>query len=113
MLPVRRRWPMAVKLSGVEPGGRRREVEVRAGGGPAVVGGGGTQTGPDWVHFDVTEGGGPMVVVEHAGKETALPEMAAKFLDGVAVGGVLAVDVHHEEGDRIRAIASDNEVKVI
>ena len=111
--PVSRRWPMALELSGIEPGGRRREVEVRAGRGPAVVGGGGTQTGPDWVHFDVAEGGGPMVVVEHAGKETTLPEMAAKFLDGVAVGGVLAVDVHHEEGDRIRAIASDNEVKVI
>ena len=54
-----------------------------------------------------------MVVVKNAGKETALPEMTAKFLGGVAVGGVLAVDVHHEEGDSVGAIANDNEVKVV
>ena len=58
-------------------------------------------------------GGGPLVVVKNAGKEAALPEMTAKFLGGVAVGGVLAVDIHHKEGDGIRAIASGDEVEVI
>ena len=54
-----------------------------------------------------------MVVVEDAGEETTLPEMTAKFLGGVAVGGVLAVDVHHEQGDGVRAITGGDEVKVI
>ena len=111
--PVRRRWPMALELSGIEPGGRRREVEMCAGGGPAVVGGVGRKAGPDGVHFDVAEGGGPMVVVKNAGEEAALPEMTAKFLGGVAVGGVLAVDVHHKEGDGVGAITGDDEVEVI
>ena len=71
------------------------------------------EAGPDGVHFDVTEGGGPMVVVEDAGEETTLPEMTAKFLGGVAVGGVLAVDVHHEQGDGVRAITGVDEVEVI
>ena len=39
--------------------------------------------------------------------------MTAKFLGGVAVGGVLAVDVHHEQGDGVRAITDGDEVKVI
>ena len=54
-----------------------------------------------------------MVVVEDAGEETTLPKMTAKFLGGVAVGRVLAVDVHHEQGDGVGAIANDNEVKVV
>ena len=31
----------------------------------------------------------------------------------MAVGGVLAVDVHHKEGDGVRAIAGGDEVEVI
>ena len=84
-----------------------------AGGRPSVVLGSLGHAGPNGVHFDVTEGGGPMVVVEDAGEETTLPEMTAKFLGGVAVGGVLAVDVHHEQGDGVRAITGGDEVKVI
>ena len=51
----------------------RREAEMRAGGGPAVVLGSLGHAGPNGVHFDVPEGGGPMVVVEDAGEETTLP----------------------------------------
>ena len=36
-----------------------------------------------------------------AGEKATLPGMAAKFLGGVAVGGVLAIDVHHKEGDGV------------
>ena len=104
---------MPLDLSRVEPGGRRREVEMCAGGGPAVVGCVGRKASPDGVHFDVAEGGGPMVIVKNAGKETALPEMTAKFLGGVAVGGVLAINVHHKEGDGVGAITGDDEVEVI
>ena len=117
--PVRRGRPVpleltsAVRIEWVEPSRRRHEAEVCAGRGPAVVLGGLGQAGPDGIHFDVAEGGGPMVVVEDAGEETTLPEMTAKFLGGVAVGGVLAVDVHHEQGDGVRAITGGDEVKVI
>ena len=84
-----------------------------AGGGPAVVLGSLGYAGPNGVHFDVPEGGGPMVVVEYAGEETTLPKITAKFFGGVAVGRVLAVDVHHEQGDGVRAITGGDEVKVI
>ncbi len=83
-----------------------------AGGGPTVIGRVGREAGLDWVHLDVAEGGGPMVVVEDAGEEATLPEMTAKFLGGVAVGGVLPVDVHHEQGNGVRAVGDGDEVEV-
>ena len=36
-----------------------------------------------------------------------------EVLGGVAVGRVLAVDVHHEPGDGVRAITGGDQVKVI
>ena len=110
-LPVRWGGPAALELGGVEPDGRRFQAEVGAGGGPAVVSGGGGEASPDGV--DIAEGGGPVGVVEDAGEEAPLPEVAAPFLSGVAVAGVLAIDVHHEEGDGVRAIAGGDQVEVV
>jgi hypothetical protein len=52
-------------------------------------------------------------MVEHAGEEAALPEASGKALGGVAVGGIDAVDVHHEEGDGVGPVAGGDEVTVL
>ena len=58
---------MAVELSGVEPRAWPLNAEMIAGGGPAVIGSGGSEAGADGIHFDRAKGGGPMGVVDDAG----------------------------------------------
>ena len=55
----------------------------------------------------------PMGVVQNAGVETVLPNVAGGALRGIAVGGVLAVQVHHEERDGIGPVTDGDQVKVI
>lgn len=111
--PIARRWSTGLELFGVEPVRGGFEPEMRAGGGPAMVFGAFDDAGADGIQFDVAQGGGPMVTVEQAGEEAALPEPAGAALGGVAVGGVEAVDVHHEEGDGVGAVAGGDQVVVV
>ena len=43
-------------------------------------------------------------VVEDAGVETVLTNVASGALGGIAVGGVLAIQVHHEERDQMKVM---------
>ena len=67
----------------------------------------------DGVHFDVTERGFPMGVVQHAGVKAALPDSAGVVMGDVAMGGVEAVDVHHEQRDGVRTVTGGDQVEVI
>ena len=53
-----------------------------------------------------------MGVVEDAGVEASLPELSGAAFEGVAISGVAAVNVHHEERDGIGLIAHRNQVEV-
>ena len=68
--------------------------------------------GADGVPSDVAESGLPMRILD-AGADTGLPNVAADALRGVAVRGILAVQVHHEKRDGIGPVADGDEVKVI
>jgi len=52
-------------------------------------------------------------VVEDAGVETVLTNVASGALGGIAVGGVLAIQVHHEERDGIGPVADGDQMKVM
>ena len=71
------------------------------------------ETGADGIQVDVAEGCFPVRGVQHAGVEASLPEVAGGAADGIAVGGVLAVEVHHEERDGVGAVTDGDLVVVI
>ena len=57
--------------------------------------------------------GFPMGGVEDTGVEAALPKVAGGPLEGVAIFGILAVQVHHETGNGLAAITDGDEMEVI
>ena len=67
----------------------------------------------DGVEFHVTESGGPVVGIEHGGVEAALPEVASVAVDGIAIGGVEAAQVHHEKRNGIGLVADGDQMEVI
>ena len=50
---------------------------------------------------------------EHGGVEAALPEVASVAVDGIAIGGVEAAQVHHEERNGIGLVADGDQMEVI
>ncbi len=58
-----------------------------------------------------------MGVVQNARVETVLPNVAngatGGALRGIAVGGVLAIQIHHEERDGVGPVADGDQVEVI
>jgi len=85
----------------IQPDGSFGEAKVSAGGGPRVGTGGASHVSAHRVQLDVAGSGLPMGIVEDAGVETVLPNVpygaTGGALGGIAVGGVLAVQIHHEE----------------
>ena len=65
------------------------------------------------VEFDVTESGGPVGGIEHGGVEATLPEMAGVAMDGVAIGGVEAAQVHHKERNGVGLVPDGDQMEVI
>ena len=57
--------------------------------------------------------GFPMGGVEDTGVEAALPKVAGGPLEGVAIFGILAVQVHHETGNGLAAITDGDQMEVI
>ena len=54
-----------------------------------------------------------MGVVQHAGVKAALPDSAGVVMGDVAMGGVEAVQVHHEQRDGVGTVASGDQMEVI
>ena len=113
VLPIRGILPAAVELFSVEPGRTWLQAEMRAGGGPTEVFHAIDNAGADRVQFHVAKRGLPMGIVEDAGVEAALPEFSGAAFEGVAISGVAAVDVHHEERDGVGLVAHRDQVEVI
>ena len=67
----------------------------------------------DGVEFDVTERGGPVGRIEHGGVEAALPEVTGVAVDGIAIGGVEAAQVHHKERDGVGLVPDGDQMEVI
>ena len=86
---------------------------MRTGGGPAEVFDPIDDAGADRVQFHVVKRGLPMGVVEDTGVEASLPELSGAAFERVAISGVAAVNVHHEERDGIGLIAHRNQMEVI
>ena len=64
-------------------------------------------------HRRVTEGSFPVGVIQHAGIEAPLPQVTGLPVEPVTVNGILAVDVHHEPGDGLGAVADGDQMEVI
>ena len=101
LLPVGGLGPALLELVKIQPDGSFGEAKVSAGGGPRVGTGGASHVSAHRVQLDVAESGLPMGIVEDARVETVLPNVpygaTGGALGGIAVGGVLAIQIHHEE----------------
>ena len=111
------RWPALLELVDVQPARGLDAAEMSGGGGPK---GRHRRSGPCERGRRSTQRNGERFANGHvldARVETVLPNVAngatGGALRGIAEGGVLAIQIHHEERDGIGPVADGDEVKVI